>query len=82
VGTDVVIWLPFGYVYSLVSLINLLPGLSVLVRRLHDRDKSGWWFWFLFVPIVGFIVLLVWFCTKGTTGPNQYGDDPLTGSGV
>ncbi|HEX9138587.1 MAG TPA: DUF805 domain-containing protein [Steroidobacteraceae bacterium] len=77
-----VVRLHYGYVYSLVSLINLLPGLSVLVRRLHDRDKSGWWFWLLLVPLVGAIVLLVWFCMKGTTGPNQYGEDPLVRSGT
>jgi len=81
VSAGVVVWLPYGYVYTLVSLVNLLPGLSVLVRRLHDRDKSGWWFWILMVPVVGGIVLLVWFCTKGTTGPNRYGDDPLASSG-
>jgi uncharacterized membrane protein YhaH (DUF805 family) len=81
-NAGVIVWLPYGYVYSIVSLVNLLPGLSVLVRRLHDRDKSGWWFWFLFVPFVGAIVLLVWFCTKGTTGPNRYGDDPLTSTGA
>ena len=82
IGAGVVIWLPYGYLYSLVTLVNLLPGLSVLVRRLHDLDKSGWWFWILLVPLIGWIVLLVWFCTKGTTGPNRYGDDPLASAGT
>ena len=82
VNRGVVVQLPYGYVYTLVALVNLLPGLSVLVRRLHDRDKSGWWFWLLLVPLVGGLVLLVWFCMKGTTGPNQYGDDPLAGAGT
>lgn len=58
---------------------TFLPSLSVLVRRLHDKDRSGWWFWIYLVPLVGFIVLLVWFVTKGTDGPNSYGEDPLGG---
>jgi uncharacterized membrane protein YhaH (DUF805 family) len=82
VSTFVVIWLPYGYVFALVALVNLLPKLSVLVRRLHDRDLSGWWFWIALVPLVGWLVLLVLICMKGTTGPNRYGDDPLAGAGI
>ena len=82
VGTNVVVWLPYGYVFSLVTLVNLLPGLSVLVRRLHDRDKSGWWFWIAMVPFIGGLILLIWVCIKGTTGPNRYGDDPLASPGT
>jgi len=54
-----------------------LPGISVVVRRLHDTDKSGWNYWFALIPIVGAILLLVWFCTKGTEGHNRFGADPL-----
>ncbi|MEJ2036110.1 MAG: DUF805 domain-containing protein, partial [Maritimibacter sp.] len=38
---------------SLFLLATLLPSISVTVRRLHDRDKSGWWYWLFLVPIVG-----------------------------
>ena len=48
-------------------------------RRLHDVDKSGAWFFIIFT-CVGAIVLLVWYVTKGTAGPNRFGPDPL-GSG-
>jgi uncharacterized membrane protein YhaH (DUF805 family) len=48
-----------GPVYGITSLALFLPGLSVWVRRLHDTDRSGWWTWILLVPIVGFIVTLV-----------------------
>ncbi len=61
---------------QLYSLVVLLPGLSVFVRRMHDIDKSGWWFWIALVPIVGAIVLLVFACTEGTKGPNRFGPDP------
>jgi uncharacterized membrane protein YhaH (DUF805 family) len=66
-----------GYIYVLWSLAILLPNVSVAVRRLHDRDRSGWWYWLVLVPVVGAIWLLVWFCRRGTSGPNRFGDDPL-----
>ncbi len=55
------------------ELAMLLPILAVSVRRLHDLDKSGWWICLSFIPLVGGIILLVWFCTPGTRGPNRFG---------
>jgi uncharacterized membrane protein YhaH (DUF805 family) len=55
----------------------LLPQLAVSVRRLHDVNRSGWWLLILFVPLVGYIVLLVWFCQKGEAVANLYGPPPL-----
>jgi uncharacterized membrane protein YhaH (DUF805 family) len=55
------------------SLATLLPSLAVAIRRLHDLDKSGWWLLLAFVPIVGGLVLLYWFCQPGTPGDNQFG---------
>jgi uncharacterized membrane protein YhaH (DUF805 family) len=49
-----------------------LAQLSLFVRRLHDTDRSGWWYFFGFVPF-GFIVLLVFSLMEGTPGPNRYG---------
>src|ERR1700730_9774728 len=63
---------------SLVSLALFLPGLAVSVRRLHDLDRTGWWFLLVFT-IIGAIVLLVWYCMRGTIGPNRFGPDPLGG---
>lgn len=62
-----------GIVYG---LLVFLPGLAVMVRRLHDLDKSGSYFFIVLIPIIGAIWLLVLFCTEGTSGPNQYGPDP------
>jgi uncharacterized membrane protein YhaH (DUF805 family) len=62
------------------GLALLLPSLSVLVRRLHDIDKSGWWFWIALVPFVGGIVLLVFECMEGTKGDNRFGPDPKAGA--
>jgi uncharacterized membrane protein YhaH (DUF805 family) len=66
----------------LFSLAILLPGLAVSVRRLHDRDKSGWFLLLGFIPLIGPIILLVWFCQPGSDGPNRFGPDPLTGLGL
>ncbi|MCI2395415.1 DUF805 domain-containing protein [Aliiroseovarius sediminis] len=66
---------------GLFGLVTLLPGISVVVRRLHDTDRSGWWYWMFLIPLIGFIILIVWFASKGTHGPNRFGDDPLGGAG-
>ncbi|WP_336285920.1 DUF805 domain-containing protein [Citrobacter arsenatis] len=62
----------------LYSMSVMLPGLSVLIRRLHDTGRSGSYAFLLFTPpLVGAIVLLVFACKKGTEGDNMYGADPL-----
>ena len=66
-----------GLFYVGFVLLGFLPGLGVGVRRLHDLDRSGWWWWIVLVPVVGWILILVWFCTRGTGGPNRFGSDPL-----
>lgn len=58
------------------SLVVFLPGISVCVRRLHDIDHSGWSFWIVLIPVVGAIILLVWYCRKGTPGENRFGLEP------
>jgi uncharacterized membrane protein YhaH (DUF805 family) len=66
----------YGYVYLLVASGLFIPNLSVSVRRLHDTNRSGRWYWILLVPLISVILLLVW---KGTGGDNEYGPDPLSG---
>ncbi|MBP1225833.1 DUF805 domain-containing protein [Flavobacterium sp. 1355] len=66
-----------GYVlFGLYALATLLPGLGVVVRRLHDVGKSGWFYLVAFIPFIGGIWILILFCTEGNRGPNQYGPDP------
>ena len=60
----------------LYYLAMLVPTLAVLVRRLHDIGKSGWWILIGLVPFVGGIVLLVFTLVPGSRGPNRYGDSP------
>jgi len=54
----------------------LIPGIAVGIRRLHDTDKSGWWLLIGIIPLVGAIVLIVFFATEGTRAPNQWGPSP------
>jgi uncharacterized membrane protein YhaH (DUF805 family) len=61
---------------TIVELALLLPGLAVSVRRLHDLDRTGWWLLIILTGI-GAIVLLVWFCMRGTMGSNRFGPDSL-----
>jgi uncharacterized membrane protein YhaH (DUF805 family) len=65
-----------GIVALIVSLALFLPGLAMTVRRLHDIDRSGWWILIGLIPLIGFIVLLVFYCTDGTQGSNRFGEDP------
>ena len=65
-----------GLVYMVVALGTLLPAICATVRRLHDVNKSGWWILLMFTCI-GIIPLIIWWATKGTSGSNEHGDDPL-----
>ena len=68
-----------GPLGGLFGLVVFLPGLSAIVRRLHDIGRSGWWYWILMIPLVGFvasIAFLVVMLLRGTPGPNRYGPDP------
>jgi uncharacterized membrane protein YhaH (DUF805 family) len=60
------------FLLLIVALALFLPSLSVLIRRLHDTDRSGGWYWILLVPIVGSIVILVFMLLESTPGPNRF----------
>ena len=66
---------------TLISLGLFLPNLAIAIRRLHDHDKSGWFVLLALIPIVGAIILLVWFVQRGTVGGNRFGADPLGPAG-
>jgi uncharacterized membrane protein YhaH (DUF805 family) len=70
---DAAIGIPLSY--PIFLLVIFLPGLAVSVRRLHDLSLSGWTL-VLLIPVIGSIVLTVWYCMKGTEGPNRFGSDP------
>lgn len=61
-------------VSSLYSLAILVPTLALIVRRLHDINKSGWWYLIACIPLVGAIIVLVWFCTASVNENNRFGE--------
>jgi uncharacterized membrane protein YhaH (DUF805 family) len=65
-----------GIVGLIWILITIVPALGVLVRRLHDTNKSGWWALIGLVPIAGAIVLLVFTVADSIEGENAYGPSP------
>lgn len=66
----------YGPLYGLYSLVLIIPGLAVGVRRLHDIGKSGWMMLVVFIPLVGAIWLIILMVKEGDAGENQYGSDP------
>ena len=62
----------FAWIWSLATLI---PSIAIAVRRLHDIGKGGAWYLLNLIPVVGSIILLVWFC-KDSTDDNQWGPNP------
>lgn len=66
-----------SYLAAIVFLGLFIPMLAVEVRRLHDIDKSGWNILWFMIPIVGFILRIIWLCRRGTVGDNRFGPDPL-----
>ena len=67
-----------GVFSGIVSLGLLIPSIAVSVRRLHDRNLRGWWLLVYFTGI-GAIVIIIFFCMRGTVGGNRFGDDPIAG---
>lgn len=63
-------------IYSIYILAIMIPSIAVLVRRLHDIGKSGWWYFIVFIPIVGAIWMVILLCKEGQSGENTYGVSP------
>lgn len=63
-------------VYYAIALYFVLPGFGLVFRRLHDTGRSGWWWLLSLIPIVGEIILLVWFCQDSQPFENRYGSVP------
>lgn len=67
------------YVFLCFSMLALWPLLAIQIKRWHDRNKSGYWVLLNCIPIIGTVWPLIELgFFQGTTGPNSYGDDPLS----
>ncbi len=71
-----------GIVGLIWIFATIVPALAVLIRRLHDAGKTGWWALVGFIPLVGAIVLLVFTVTDSSPGENKYGTSPKASSSL
>ncbi|MEM8859196.1 MAG: DUF805 domain-containing protein [Chloroflexota bacterium] len=66
----------FSPLSSLYSLAVLIPSVAVGIRRLHDTGRSGWWLLIGLIPLIGAIVLLIFFFQDSEAGTNKWGPNP------
>jgi uncharacterized membrane protein YhaH (DUF805 family) len=76
--SETIMYIGVGLVL-IYALAIIVPSIAVVVRRLHDQDKSGWYYFIGLIPLIGGIWMLILMITEGTSGPNQYGEDPKAG---
>jgi len=68
--------IPINIFQVMFGLVMMFPSMAISIRRLHDIGKSGWWYLVGLIPLIGAIVLLVFFTTKSDTTVNKYGEIP------
>jgi len=73
---DAIIGSDLGIIGLIYLLAVLSPYIGVTIRRLHDIGKSGWWQLITLIPIIGFIIMIVWTAKDSMPGSNQYGENP------
>ena len=69
----------FSIIFAVINLAILLPTIGVQVRRLHDTGRSGWFLLLILLPIIGLIILIIWFC-QDSDASNEYGPSPKAAS--
>ncbi len=62
---------------TVVSWAFFLPSLAVLMRRLHDTGKCGWWWLISLIPLAGIIALIIMLVQPSEPTPNKYGVPPM-----
>lgn len=65
-----------GVLGGIYGLAVLIPAIAVTVRRLHDTNHSGWWYFIILIPLIGVIILLVFLFRDSEPGENRYGTNP------
>jgi uncharacterized membrane protein YhaH (DUF805 family) len=75
-GSFEMILIVYGLSMAIYGLGVGIPSLAVSVRRLHDTGRSGWWLLIGLVPVVGWILTLIWYISDGKAEENKYGPNP------
>ena len=65
-----------GILTAIYGLLIFLPSWAVQFRRLHDTNRSAWWLLLLLIPVIGWLIILIFNCQNGTPGENRFGEDP------
>jgi uncharacterized membrane protein YhaH (DUF805 family) len=74
IGASIVDAIIGAQIFTIIASLGLLlPNISVAIRRLHDTDHTGWWILIGLIPLIGFIVLLIFYVQKSDQGDNSYG---------
>lgn len=68
--------LGLGVVSGITFILTVIPSIAATIRRLHDTNRSGWWYLISFIPLIGVGILFVLAALKGTDGSNRYGEIP------
>ena len=69
--------LGIGLLSGITSLVGIVTGLAVSIKRCHDRDRSGWFLLLGLIPLINLWVLIELGFMRGSFGDNRYGPDPL-----
>lgn len=64
------------YLSFAASLVLFIPSLAVAWRRMHDIGKGGGWWFINFIPVVGFIIFIIWCVKESEHQPNRFGPEP------
>lgn len=73
---DSILSIPFGLISTIYSFGSFIPTLALLVRRLHDTGKNGWFLLVIFIPFLGILLFVISMFTDSTPGDNKYGPNP------
>ena len=65
-----------GILTTIYGILVFLPWWAVQFRRLHDTDRSAWWVLLFLIPVIGWLIIIVFNCQAGTPGENRFGPDP------
>ena len=72
-----------NFVVGMIPLVNIIyaivaiiPGIAMAFRRLHDTGRSACWLLLVLIPLIGAIVILIFYCLDSQPGTNKYGPNP------
>ena len=63
-----------SFIYFFLTVSVMIPLIAAWTRRMHDVGKSGWSWLFIFIPVIGFILLMRWTTKEGSPEANRYGE--------